>query len=131
MSRSSNPLFETFRTNLDILALGNRLVNIGGDLSAFYVAHSTYMPYLRFSYISDVPVRLDVEASFDNVTFYVPYTLLGVGGVVMTAYDLMAPRGWSGYVVITFPLVRLRLTVPGAVNTAYLHFFGTLSNVGG
>lgn len=128
---STVPHYQTFRTDLNILALGNRLVPLGADRSGLTDARAVYLPYLRFSFISDVIVRLDVEVSFDNIVWTVRPTLLGIAGQVMTPYDLPAPWNNTGFVVMAAPVVRLRLTVPGAVNTAVLHCFATLSNVGG
>ena len=106
-------------------------VGLGGDQSAAnqnFIGDVESCSRLRFGASFDQPVSLACQVSVNRLAWVVLFTLACVAGTVYTAYDLAAPMGDDGFVVLPCPWLRFILTNTGAVNTgaAATHFYAVV-----
>lgn len=117
----------TWFTVADLANGANRLLRLGGGetvASPITVGDVRNTPNLRFSFFADVILTFELEESFDQTftagLFHVSTSLIVTANTYMTVYDLPAPRNETGFLTLTRPYLRVRLTNNGAAPSTVL-----------
>lgn len=83
------------------------------------------LPILRFGLFSDQPVRVDIQGAADDqgASFSTIFTGTCLVSTWFTTYDLPAPIGDTGAILIPTPFLRFQLTNTGPNPTTDLQFW--------
>lgn len=104
---------------------GAALVPVGRNLYPVTNADVSGCRYLTWSLISSHACRLEVFGDIDAVmgTLDTLYLQNVAAGILGTPYNLAAPVGQGGDVILTKPYLRLRLSDQAAANHTYTRFY--------
>lgn len=107
---------------VDVHLSGNRL---NAALASTVVDVSRH-PSFAFSLFSDVPVQVTLQGGSTTLvgSFHNLFSVLFAGGAVVTTPNLPAPFNLAPAILLPYPMIRVRLTVPGIVADTEVQFYG-------
>lgn len=103
----------------------NRLAVWGAPGSGNSRLNAEGVLFLTWGFISSHGCRITVEGSLDDA-FTVTNTLYDLpvlAGVYSTPYQLAAPLNYSGYVMLTMPIIRVRIRDTATANHTYTNLY--------
>lgn len=100
----------------------NVLVPIGSESGTQTVGNVVSMPFLRFGFYAHKSCDIFFEVSNDNINWHVPVTLNCLATTWYDCYNLVAPRNATGYWMIPWALLKIRLVDTSASTHTYTRF---------
>jgi len=107
---------------------GFQILPAGGRAGTVTLIPTAGYKYLGFGFRFDQIVNFTIRYAVDTAAVFDVYTLAGVAGNWMTPYDLPAPIGDNGFVMVTAPYIRLFVNNPGGVATTVSRLWAYLCN---